>query len=333
MIVLALLGAALFVAVVVDVVSTTTGSGAMSGSGPMTSRVARRIWVVALRLHRRRPSHRGLHVLGLLLTHLLITVWIVALWLAWTLIFLSDEGSIVDGTTGAPVDLVGKTYFTGYSLLTLGNGEFVPGSSTWQLATVAVAGTGLGIVTLGVTYVLNIVQAGNRRRTLASTVWSLGDDADAIVERARRDPQHLGQQLWSLVDRFSSVREQHTAFPVLHYLHAVDIHRSLPAQAAKLRTAVDHLVQRDDELGVSSSILESLERELREYSITVAAYGPSPQDGGGDIPTPEQLLATSGWFCEAGPGEVDEAHERRGEAEAEVSDGNVTRDEADTATG
>lgn len=333
MILLSLLGAALFVVVVVDVVSTTTGAGAISGSGPVTSRAARRIWIAALRLHQRWPSHRRLHVLGLVLTHLLITVWIMALWLAWTLVFLSDEGSVVDGTTGEPVDLVGKAYFAGYSLLTLGNGELIPGSSFWQLATIAAAGTGLGIVTLGVTYVLNIVQAGNRRRALANTVWSLGDDADAIVQRAHDDPTHLGQQLWSLVDRFSSVREQHTAFPVLHYLHAVDIHRSLPAQAAKLREAVDRLVAEREALGVSPSILASLERELQEYSITVSAFGPPSADGDDDVPTPAELLATSGWFHEAGPGEVDGVHQRRDEDSADVTDDEVSRDDAEAATG
>lgn len=292
-------GALLFLAGVVgllvvgvDVVATTTGSGSRSGSGPLTARLSKRLWAVALAVHRRRPSHRALHVFGLTLTVGVVTAWILAAWSCWTLVFASVDGSVVSSTTREPVGLAGKAYFAGYSILTLGNGEVQPSSTPWRILTLAASASGLALVTLAVTYVLNVVQAGNRRRSLATLIWSLGDTSDEIVERARRDPDRFASQVWSLVDPLALVREQHVAFPVLHYLHATDRHRALPAQAAKLARAVERL--RSEGGPASSSVLQSAARVLDEYAVAVAAYEPDGPDrtGGMDV---ERLLEGAGW--------------------------------------
>ena len=280
----------------VDVVATTAGSGTTGGGGPATARLARRLWALALRLHRRRPSHRALHVFGLGLMIGIVTAWIVTIWISWTLVFDSVEGSVVEATTGETADLWGKAYFAGYSILTLGNGELVPASTPWRLTTLAAAGTGLALVTLAVTYILNVVQASNRRRSLAAVIWTLGDTSADIVERAANDPDNFSSQVWSLVEPFTLVREQHVAFPVLHYLHATEPHRALPAQADKLARAVRCLRADPPVEAVSSSKMESIGRALAEYAAAVSAYsalasGPATDDG----PSIENAAATAGW--------------------------------------
>ena len=133
----------------------------------------------------------------------IVTAWIVTIWISWTLVFASVEGSVVEATTGETADLWGKAYFAGYSILTLGNGELVPASTPWRLTTLAAAGTGLALVTLAVTYILNVVQASNRRRSLAAVIWTLGDTSADIVERAANDPDNFSSQVWSLVEPFT----------------------------------------------------------------------------------------------------------------------------------
>ncbi|WCO68042.1 potassium channel family protein [Iamia majanohamensis] len=233
---------------------------------------------------------------GLALTLGIVISWILGVWAAWTLIFASAEGSVVEAATSRPTDLNGKAYFAGYSVLTLGNGELEPTSASWRMATLAAAGTGLGLVTLAVTYILNIVQAGNRRRSLATVIWTLGDTPQDIVERAHEDPTNVSQQLWSLIDPLAMVREQHVAFPVLHYLHATDRRRALPVQVAKLADAVQRL--RGERTGddLSPSVLASTARALGEYARTVGAYVPTDADPlGDDGIEPGRLLRSAGW--------------------------------------
>lgn len=256
----------------VDVLATTTGSGSTSGSGPVSARFLDRMWRVGLAVHGRRPSHRMLHVYGVGLTILLVTSWILGFWLSWTAVFASSEGSVLDATTRTPTDLGGKAYFVGYTLLTLGNGELIPSTAPWRMATLAASGTGLGLVTLSVTFVLNVVQAGNRRRSLAATIWTLGDSAEAIVARAHDDPRQVGHQLWSLVEPFTMVREQHVSFPVLHYHHAIEDHRALPVQAANLDEAI-RMLRGDRPSELPAATLDALERALDEYTRAVPRYG------------------------------------------------------------
>ncbi len=294
--VLLIVGLVGLAAVGVDVIATTAGSGTAGGSGPVTARVARRLWAVALRLHRRWPSHRALHLSGLGLMIGTVTVWIVAIWFSWTLVFASVDGSVVDPVTREPPGLWGKAYFAGYSILTLGNGELVPVSTPWRLTTLAAAGTGLALVTLSVTYILNVVQASNRRRSLAAVIWTLGDTSTDIVERAAHDPDNFSSQVWSLVEPFTLVREQHVAFPVLHYLHATEPHRALPAQADKLARSVRSLRADPSIEGLSSSKMQSIGRALAEYAAAVSAYGALASGSAtGDDPPIENAAATAGW--------------------------------------
>lgn len=294
--VLLVAGAALLALVALDVVATTTGSGSGRVSSPLTARVSRRLWGAALAVHRRRPSHRSLHLFGLVLTIGIVISWILGVWIAWTLIFASAEGSVVEATTSRPTDLGGKAYFAGYSVLTLGNGELEPTSGGWRMATLAAAGTGLGLVTLAVTYILNVVQAGNRRRSLATVIWTLGDTPQDLVERATEDPTNVSQQLWSLIDPLAMVREQHVAFPVLHYLHATDRRRALPVQVAKLADAVERLRSGRAAPDLSPSVLASTARALGEFARTVGDYVPNDADPLGEegIDT-NRLLRSAGW--------------------------------------
>lgn len=291
--VLLLGGVLLLLVLCADVFATTTGSGSTRSAGPVTARVAKWLWRGALVLHRRRPSHRGLHYFGFGLTVGTVATWIVAMWAAWTLVFASAHDSVVGATTGEPTDLAAKAYFAGYAVLTLGNGEYVPSSTAWQIATLGAAATGLALVTLAVTYILNVVQASSRRRALATTIWTLGDDADAMVHRAGADPRHVNDQLWSLVELFADVREQHVSFPVLHYLHSTDRHRALPAQAAELAVALERLRASGSTATtpLSPSIVESLARVVDEYIQAVAPYEPE----GDDDRSTQRLEAGAGW--------------------------------------
>jgi hypothetical protein len=114
-------------------------------------------------------------------------------------------------------------YFVGFTLTTLGVGDFVPASPLWQIASVLTALSGLILITLGITYLLSVVGAIVSRRAFAAHVRALGDTpADIVVggwSGSQFDSAFI-QHLVSLASQLTTLSEQRLAYPVVHYFHA-----------------------------------------------------------------------------------------------------------------
>lgn len=103
-----------------------------SGAGPITRRLTNVLWRLALKL---TPSHRGSRMLAITGGGLLvktIVVWVLMLWAGWTLIFLAGDATVVDATTRPPASVLDVAYFSGFTVLTLGVGDFVATSGLSQ---------------------------------------------------------------------------------------------------------------------------------------------------------------------------------------------------------
>lgn len=101
--------------------------------------------------------------------------------------------------TGNPAGTVERLYFTGYTVFTLGNGDFRPGAGTWQLATVAATGTGLVLITLAITYAVGKGKIAGVA-CAASLPWrrrTRGDGQIGTRRRPRR-PRAVGPWLRSV---------------------------------------------------------------------------------------------------------------------------------------
>ena len=225
----------------VDLAWTAVAAG--SGAGPIARRLASRTWSAALALHRRRPSHARLAFAGVTIVFIVLGAWLALALCGWTLVFASTDGAVRNATSGDPADLVDRVYFTGYTLFTLGNGDFKPGSGTWQIATVAAAGTGLMVVTLSLTYLVPVASAVAQRRSLASYIHSLGEDAQQVLTRAwtGQDFGALTQHLTALTPLVHTAREQHHTYPVLHYFHSTDRASAAAPNIVVLAQAIDLL--------------------------------------------------------------------------------------------
>ena len=143
-------GIALLVVVFVDLVWTTLGVS--HGAGPLTSVVLRAGWRAGAPL-RRRQAHGAVAVAGVVTVLATLAVWVVILWTAWASMFLGAGGGIVD-RTGADAGAWDRIYFAGYSVFTLGNGEFQPEGPAWQMATVVAALSGLTVISLAIAYLV-----------------------------------------------------------------------------------------------------------------------------------------------------------------------------------
>lgn len=149
----------------------------------------------------------------------IIVMWTFLLWAGWSLFFLIDPGSVVLAETGKPAELLEVFYFTGYTLITLGNGEYRPEGAFWQLATLAAATTGFFVITLSITFLLSVLPAVVEKRQLSSYLASLGMSPKEILTAHwdKENCQRLTRHLSNVNDSLSRVAQQHLAYPVLHY--------------------------------------------------------------------------------------------------------------------
>lgn len=278
---LVLAGAALITMVLVDVTWTTVAAG--SGAGPFTSRLSRGMWRAALAV-RRRDGGTFLVAAGVGIVVSVLVTWVTLLLAGWVLIFSSSTGAVRAASTGEPGDLVDRIYFAGYTMLTLGLGDYVPGDGVWRLATVLATGTGLVLVTLSITYLVPVASAVVQRRQLAAQIAGLGGTAHGIVLGGWNgsDFGSLGQNLSMLVSSLHTVRLQHLTYPVLHFFHSQSRHDAAAIHLANLVEAVGLLRYGvRDSVRPGSQTLAAVEDGVDQFLATMD--GVHITDGAGPI--------------------------------------------------
>lgn len=206
---LLVVGLILVALVTYDIIQTALSLG--QGGGPLTLNLASLFWRLALRFKRFIP-HAGISIV---LT--IVLVWVLLLWVGWSLVFAAAETSVVGATSKAPADLVGKFYFAGYTVFTLGNGDYIP-TGLWRLVTVVTSASGLMLITLSITYFVPLLKAVVEKRAFAGRISLLGSGTSEIVAKLTgtgRD--EMVRELSSYPHHLLLLRERHLAYPVLHY--------------------------------------------------------------------------------------------------------------------
>lgn len=231
-------GFALLLLVVIDVFWTAVSP---RGAGPLTAKLGAVIWRGAQRLHRRWGVEWVVEMLGPLMVVGVVGIWMIFLWLGWSLVFSSQLASI--SAEDAPVDMTGRFYFVGYSLLTLGIGDYVPRPGWWQIATILASANGLTVATLGVTYILNVLESITEARGMASSFFDLGASSTEVLTRSWEGDGWgvLPDRLTTAAPDLALHSEKHQAFPVLHYFHSREARTSTVLRIVVITEAV-HLL-------------------------------------------------------------------------------------------
>lgn len=201
--------------VLADIVWTTLS--VEGGAGPLTSRLTAGVW----RGVKRIPG--GARILaGPLTLGVGLATWIAGLWVGWTLVFAGAEQPIVDPVSGDPISLWDRAYFAGYSIFTLGNGDFAPKEGPWQIATTLATASGMLVITLTVSYVLSVLSAVTQKRSFASSVSGLGTRAEDILTASWNGQAFRGLEgfLRTFASDLNTLTANHKAYPVLHYFHS-----------------------------------------------------------------------------------------------------------------
>lgn len=228
--VLALIGAAVVVAAVIDLVWTTLAVGA--GRGPLANRVAEGVYHVG---RSGSPSHRRLEVLGVVVAVAVPATWVLLAWCGFALMFLADDDAVLVAASQGPVGALGRIAYAAGSLAGAG-ASLAAGTETWVLVNNVAAITGLTLVTLSMTYLFQVVTAVAGQRAGMSQIAALGSDPVDAVRRALSAPGlgTLPLQLVSVADAVSLTAQRHLALPMLQFFHSGDHASSVALNLARL---------------------------------------------------------------------------------------------------
>ncbi|WP_162055258.1 potassium channel family protein [Pontibacter pamirensis] len=196
-------------------------------SAPITSRFTTVTWRLFRTIFSKK-QHRILSLAGPLILFFSILLWLLFLWLGWTLIFYADLSSIASTRSNVTPDFTDVLWYIAYCLFTIGNGDFTPNGDAWQVLSSLVGLNGMLMITLSVTYFLQVVSAVVNKRSFASQVTSVGSTPEEFVLKFwnGRDFKDMEFQLSSLSQQLATLNEQHMAFPILHYYRTTSNQKS-----------------------------------------------------------------------------------------------------------
>lgn len=213
-----ILGASILIFVAVDLLWTTIWVD--GGGGPLSRRMGKTCWYIL-----RKFSSKKLNLLrlaGPLVLSLTLITWIILLWVGWTIVFSADADSILLTPDKTPVTTwVEKIYYVGFTLFTLGIGDYIPKKGVWQLVTTIATGSGMLFITLSVSYVVSVLSGVVQKRSFAKNVTGQGASWVSVVRQSwnGQDYHSVDLLLKDLSSQLSMLTQQHKAYPILHYYH------------------------------------------------------------------------------------------------------------------
>ena len=272
--VLMVVGFAVLVVAGVDVFWTVVAAG--SGAGPLTARLSRLAWRIALALGRGPDGarHGLLAVFGLAIVAGMIVAWVAVASAAWWLIASAFEGAVRVADTGEPADLLQRAVFVDVNLFTLGSSDLVAGEGFWQFLPAAIAATGVVALTLGISYLVPLAAAVGERRQLARYVMSLGSTPEHLLIAAWTGEGFgaLGQHLVALTPMVHLTAERHLTYPALAYFHSAREEASASLSMVVLDDALTLLRHGVDGAVIPDrATLEALHRSVGAYLQTVGS--------------------------------------------------------------
>jgi hypothetical protein len=279
------LGIALLLLALSDLLWTTF----LEGGPPVTRRVGHFVFTLTASFCKVGGNRRRIAMAGLAAVMSTLATWTILVWAGWALIFSSFPGALVEANTSAPADEWARVYFAGYTIFTLGLGDYKPAGHLWQLLTSVAAGSGFLMFGTALAYLMAVVPAATQKRQLAVCIWALGKSPDDIIIRAWNgvDSTALGPHFVSLVPMLALMGESHLSYPILHAIHSTKRSASLASSVASLDEALTILecgLERGCSLDLPS--LGAVRQAITEFLQTLAPALIQPSQ---DDPPPPSL--------------------------------------------
>jgi hypothetical protein len=216
--ILSIIGIIIYFGIAIDILQTTLS---MQGGGWLTSRFSHFFWKCALYLAGKDGRSKMLSQVGFIHLISIVITWVVLLWSSFVLILYGNPGSIISSSTKLPADFWEIVYYSGFTLSTLGIGDFIANGDIWRILTTVYSYTGLILLTMSVTYFVPVLSACIDQRKLGISISTLGSTPQEIVINSwtGSDFSRLTSKADEMADSIIKYSQQHRAYPVLHYFH------------------------------------------------------------------------------------------------------------------
>jgi hypothetical protein len=179
----------------------------LAGLGPVSERLTQGLWRAGRLVTLQTERHLGRSPRGLIgpaIVSTLAATWIALFLAGYVLLYLSGS-SLQASETDAPATFVQIVAYAGSTLSTLGASTVEPTNGWWDILSMIAAINGMVVLTLSVTFVLNILQTVMSSRSFAIRYNALLESADA--RGADRTPDRvasLGTDLCNLAVKLTS---------------------------------------------------------------------------------------------------------------------------------
>lgn len=221
---LGIIGIFLFLFTTLDVLWTTLWVD--GGAGPLTDRLTTFIWETM-----KKVDHKGrvLQISGPVILVSILAVWVLLTWVACFLVLLLFEEPLINTIGNRTLNNLDLFYFTGYTLFTFGNGEFAPSPGIVQILASTISAYGMVVLSLGISYVIGVIDGVVQKRAIASNVSAIGQTSEEFLTTSFDGEKFY--DIYSSINEFASdlgtltVRQK--AYPLLNYFHTSNSSQAL----------------------------------------------------------------------------------------------------------
>ena len=223
----------------------------------------------------RKLSRKIFKVSGMLINLTSLAVWVLLIWVGLFLVYSFDPEAILN-SSGREATAVERLYFTGYVLSTLGIGNFYPTSPFYEVLTSLFSFFGFVFFSTAMTYLLSVSSAVVYKRSLASSISTLGGSPIEIVKQFRKmDSSFCYHQILNLQQMINQFSTYFRAYPVLHFYHNTDEAVSMSTNITKLDEAVSIMLN-NSQFSSFHEELQLLRNSLNQFlKQTKSRFGKS----------------------------------------------------------
>ncbi|GEK91068.1 potassium channel family protein [Alkalibacterium kapii] len=264
LIIMVVIGLAIVILTIVDIVWTTLW--VEGGAGFITDNLSKGTWFVMTKIS--GNNRKILRLTGPLLLIGTLFMWVVLLWFGWFLVFSASPQAIMNTSNPQAISWHNVMYYSGYTLFTLGLGDYSPGGPYWQLLTALASGTGMLFFTFGASYIISIVGAVVDKRSFSSSISEIGKSSEEIIKAAwnGKDFSDIDLLLMNLSDNLSKVAVKHKAYPLLHYYHTSDKEKTMSLTVPTIDDALSILAYGiEDRAKPNGILLKKFRNGVKDY--------------------------------------------------------------------
>ena len=271
-----LAGLSVVLAIAVEMVATIT----MTGGGPVAMAVT---WCASRLVQRKEGLEQPLPQLGMVTILCTVAAWFLVLWLGWLIVFTSAPQAVLEGSSGNPAPFWSRVYFSGYTLSTLGIGDYQPGTQFYQVLTAFASLSSFFLITLIISFFVPMVQGEMQRRRLALYIHHLGDTPEKLLKRIWRKEDKTVPILSTLAPMLVTLEHTHRRYPALHFSGAKEPAYALVLAVTMLDEVLTLLevtgnIQQDEHFTVSRRAVAGFVSSLEEVFVEFTHETPPPPD-------------------------------------------------------